>query len=262
MNARAAFLIWSGAFLVTLCSGSAGSAEEAQYGRLDFTRMSREQESFWQRLNLLALDEALLVHCGQPDDFERRAKDAIRSCVTKDALDKAAAFFSSHVAGYAAFYKTTGQTCGSVPLTSRAYLGVNIHLVDPAAHKNSDISGALVANAIPAGPAAVAGVTTGDVITSVNGESVSNYAELRTRLSRKLAETVRREVLKIGIVRNGAEETVNIYAPVLTFNSEGKLSFDAPAALKHDAQDLQRVVSQITNLCHKCKEAIFSLFCR
>ena len=69
-------------------------AEDGQYGSLDFSRMTKDQvDYFWRRLDRLAFEEAVLSYCGQADDFEKRASEAIKSCVTEDALRKADAYF-------------------------------------------------------------------------------------------------------------------------------------------------------------------------
>jgi hypothetical protein len=65
------------------CWSPQARADRDAYGRLDFSKSSKEQEdSVWQRIKILAFEEALVMHCGQPDDFEQRAKRAIQACVT------------------------------------------------------------------------------------------------------------------------------------------------------------------------------------
>src|ERR1700679_1972706 len=82
--------------LLTLCCLSPGRAADSQYGSLDFARMTKEQEQFfWNRLDLLAFEEAIITYCGQSDDFEKSAQRGIQACVTEDALTKADSFFKN-----------------------------------------------------------------------------------------------------------------------------------------------------------------------
>jgi hypothetical protein len=76
-----------------LCWSSHVRAQGDVYGRLDFSKLNKEQEdSLWRRIKILAFEEALVTHCGQGDDFEQRARQAIQACVTADALSKSASF--------------------------------------------------------------------------------------------------------------------------------------------------------------------------
>ncbi len=65
------------AALLALLSTVAVRADEGSYGSLDFSRMTPEQSDFfWKRLRSLAVEEAVLTYCGQPDDFAQRPKRA------------------------------------------------------------------------------------------------------------------------------------------------------------------------------------------
>jgi len=71
-----------------------------------------------------------------------------------------------------------GRSTGGIHIGATAFLGV---LVDP----NSAIgSGATLANAVPGEPAAEAGLTKGDTITSLAGQSVGSPAALTTLILR------------------------------------------------------------------------------
>src|ERR1700677_4543735 len=80
--------------LRALCWSSHVRGEGDAYGRLDFSKLNKEQEDLlWQRIKILAFEEALVTHCGQADDFEQRARQAIQACVTADTLSKADSVF-------------------------------------------------------------------------------------------------------------------------------------------------------------------------
>jgi putative serine protease PepD len=81
-----------------------------------------------------------------------------------------------------------------------AYLGVGLSQTE------GGTSGALVSEVRSGAPAAVAGLQAGDVITSVDGDSVASVEELQSEIdSRKPGDTVR-----IGYVRDGADHTVSV----------------------------------------------------
>ena len=82
------------------------------------------------------------------------------------------------------------------------YLGVNINPVTPEnAHffNLKDASGAIVAQVTPDSPASKGGLKQGDVITSVNGQKVSDASSLQIAISEMTPGTA----VKLGVVRNG-----------------------------------------------------------
>jgi len=92
---------------------------------------------------------------------------------------------------------------------TRGWIGVQIQPV------NADIAdslglktaeGALVAEPQPDGPAVKAGIQSGDVITSVNGQPIKDARELAKRIGSMAPGAS----VKLGIVSKGAEKTVNV----------------------------------------------------
>jgi serine protease Do len=92
---------------------------------------------------------------------------------------------------------------------TRGWIGVQIQPV------NADIAdslglktaeGALVAEPQPDGPAVKAGIASGDVITSVNGQPIKDARELAKRISGMAPGAS----VKLGIISKGAEKTVNV----------------------------------------------------
>lgn len=70
--------------------------------------------------------------------------------------------------------------------------------------------GILVRGVFPDSPAAKAGLKTGDVITSVDGERIRSIGELREKLVEKKTE----KTVKLGVVRNKAALSLSVELPV------------------------------------------------
>ncbi|HEY7301934.1 MAG TPA: Do family serine endopeptidase [Xanthobacteraceae bacterium] len=92
---------------------------------------------------------------------------------------------------------------------TRGWMGVQIQTVTPEIADSlglKEAGGALVAEPEPNGPAAKAGITSGDVIQSVNGEAVKNSGDL----ARKVAALKPGSEAKFKIFHNGSEKTVSV----------------------------------------------------
>jgi serine protease Do len=108
----------------------------------------------------------------------------------------------------------------------RGWLGVEIQQVtqdiaDSISLKTA--SGALVAKENKDAPAAAAGVKVGDVITAVNGQSVSDPREL----ARRIADLGPKKSAELTIWRDGAQKTVDV--TLGTMPNDQQASLDAPA---------------------------------
>jgi serine protease Do len=92
---------------------------------------------------------------------------------------------------------------------SRGWLGVQIQ---PVTAEIADVlglkraQGALVAEALADGPAAKAGVTSGDVITSVDGAPIKDASALSKTISRTAPGTP----IKLGVLREGQERSIAV----------------------------------------------------
>ncbi len=92
---------------------------------------------------------------------------------------------------------------------TRGWIGVQIQpvtndIADSLGLK--DAHGALVAEAQSGGPAAKAGVESGDVVTTVNGAPVKDARDL----AKKIGALAPNETVKLGLLRKGNEKTVSV----------------------------------------------------
>ncbi len=114
----------------------------------------------------------------------------------------------------------------------RGWLGVQIQPVTQDIADSlglKEAKGALVAKTESDSPAAAAGVKDGDVVTSVNGESVANSHDL----ARKIAALGPKKEAELSIIRNGSPQTVKISLGALPDDRQAKA--DAPAEHAKDA---------------------------
>jgi serine protease Do len=92
---------------------------------------------------------------------------------------------------------------------TRGYLGVRIQDVTPLLAKEFDLKndrGALVAEVVPNGPGDKAGLKDGDVITSVNGTTVTDSRHLKL----EVAGIMPGEKVPVEILRNGSHKTLEV----------------------------------------------------
>ena len=104
---------------------------------------------------------------------------------------------------------------------ARGWLGVEIQPVTADIADSLGIkaaSGALVSRAQPGSPAAAAGVKTGDVITSVNGEAVADPKEL----ARKIALLGPSKTAELSVIRDGAAQTISVKLAAMAAGKEAK----------------------------------------
>ena len=247
-------------FALLLFFHAPGRADDGPYGNLDFTHLSQSQEEFfWKRLKALAVEEAALTYCGQPDDFEQRAKQGIRSCVTADALNKAQSFFTSEMKATLNSLRERRLSCNAKPEATSGWLGVDISPVSKGSPARPDVgSGALVTGTLDGSPAAAADLKPGDVITSMNGETIASPKEL----SAKVRGVAPRTTIQLGVLRDGAGRSVSVTLGAMAFDRQGMIAVDMPALVASSKQDLRSISDEVTEMCQKCKSSIWAMFCR
>jgi serine protease Do len=89
----------------------------------------------------------------------------------------------------------------------RGYLGVNIQSITPEIATTLNITspkGAIIAQVVPGGPAAVAGFQQGDVVTALNGRNVEDSRDL----TRHIASLPAGATATFTVLRNGAQKTL------------------------------------------------------
>ena len=256
---RAGISIVLGLMLALVCS-SLAHADDQQYGSLEFSRMTKEQEQFfWNRLDLLAFEEAILTYCGQPDDFATRAKQGIQACVTQESLRKAETFYKAKLSVSIGRLGAQKFSCKSkaVGASLHGWLGVEVQPIAAAAG-SSPKGGVLVARAMAGSPAETAGVKTGDVITSVNGADIADPKEL----VRRVAQNAPQATAAIGILRDGAPRTINVKLGSVAMDAQGHVAADGPSLISSSKADLNFVATETAGMCQRCKDSIWAVFCR
>src|SRR5208282_4058721 len=114
----------------------------------------------------------------------------------------------------------------------RGWLGVQIQPVTQDIADSlglKEAKGALIAKTEKDSPAAAAGLRDGDVVASVNGESVADSHDL----ARKIAALGPKKEAELSIIRNGSPQTVKVTLGALPDDRQAKA--DAPAEHSKDA---------------------------
>jgi serine protease Do len=108
---------------------------------------------------------------------------------------------------------------------SRGWIGVQIQPVTPDIADSLGMKkaeGALVAEPQANGPAAKAGIESGDVITAVNGEPVKDAREL----ARTIGGFAPGSAVKLNVLHKGQDKTINLTLGVLPNTVEAKADTD------------------------------------
>jgi serine protease Do len=128
--------------------------------------------------------------------------------------------------------KTVVQQLKDNGKVTRGWLGVQIQPVTQDIADSlglKEAKGALIAEVEKNSPAAAAGLKDGDVVASVDGESVADSHDL----ARKIAAIGPKKEAELSIVRNGSTQTIKVALGVLPAKKQAKA--DAPEQHSKDA---------------------------
>jgi len=116
----------------------------------------------------------------------------------------------------------------------RGFLGVQIQNLTPGlaeAFKVGTMNGALISNVTPGSPADLTGLKSGDVITAVNGQPVTNANQLKLRV----AEAGPGVAVSLEVKRNGEPKTFQVTLKEFTQNQIASVNPRNSSGPKQDA---------------------------
>ena len=133
---------------------------------------------------------------------------------------------------------------------TRGFLGVSIQEVTPDLAKAFNLpsaEGALIGDVTPDSPGAKAGLQKGDVITALNGQKVSDYHDLRLRISQTAPGTS----IKLDVYRGGQKQQMTATLgefPEKAQEAESTPQGEAPALEGVQVENLNSDITQQLNL--------------
>ena len=133
---------------------------------------------------------------------------------------------------------------------TRGFLGVSIQEVTADLAKAFNLpsaAGALVGDVTPDSPGAKAGLQKGDVITSLNGQKITDYHDLRLRISQTAPGTP----IKMDVYRNGQKQQMTATLgefPEKAQAAENAPQGEAPALEGVQVENLTPDITQQLNL--------------
>jgi serine protease Do len=122
-------------------------------------------------------------------------------------------------------------------VVTRGWIGVRVQPVTSDIAESMGLKearGALVAQVTPDGPAAKAGLEAGDVIVSVEGDAVKDGRDL----ARKIAGRDPDQSVKLGILRDGGERTVDLKLAEMPDSPETRFGMDRRDSQRRDVPRL------------------------
>jgi S1-C subfamily serine protease len=105
---------------------------------------------------------------------------------------------------------SSGKATATVHIGATAFLGIEVQSVDAAGYGyggGASASGALIAGVVSGGPAASAGLAAGDVITAINGHTVSSPSAVSALV---LTKKPGAKVTVAYVDRSGASHTTTV----------------------------------------------------
>jgi S1-C subfamily serine protease len=102
---------------------------------------------------------------------------------------------------------SSGKASASVHIGATAFLGIEVQSVDAAGYGYGGVSGVLIAGVVSGGPAASAGLAAGDVITALDGHTVSSPSAVPALV---LAKKPGATITVAYVDRSGASHTATV----------------------------------------------------
>jgi serine protease Do len=130
---------------------------------------------------------------------------------------------------------------------TRGWIGVQIQQVTPDIAESlglKNAEGALVAEPQPDSPAAKAGIQSGDVITTVDGQPVKNAREL----ARKISSMAPGSSVKLGIWRKGEEKALTLTLGELPNTRQARASTESDGTIPGDVGRLGLSLAPAANV--------------
>jgi S1-C subfamily serine protease len=102
---------------------------------------------------------------------------------------------------------SSGKASATVHIGATAFLGIEVQSVNAAGYGGASASGALIAGVVSGGPAASAGLAAGDVITAINGHTVSSPSAVSALVLTKKPSA---KITVAYVDRSGASQTTTV----------------------------------------------------
>ena len=150
---------------------------------------------------------------------------------------------------------STANAKESAPQAGRGWIGVQIQPVTTNIAESlgmKDDKGALVAEPLTDGPAAKAGILSGDVITALNGQSVNDIRDL----AKQIGDLALGDTAKLTIWRKGEEKTISLTLGEMPKQHEARAAAPKADADRVDAPKLGLMLASAEHVAGAGSEGV------